>query len=151
MITKTFLLAGNAKFTISVPQQFQTGGMAARYTFRIKRSEPTAQFPKPAWFVSLLTGPDNETSYTYLGKLGEFTGQVVTTQKSRYTQDSNPVRLLNKVLVRVWCDDHQAFEQYGFQIRHEGKCGRCGRTLTVPESIDVGIGPECQEIMGIAS
>lgn len=26
---------------------------------------------------------------------------------------------------------------------HEGQCGRCGRELTVPESIKSGIGPEC--------
>ena len=26
---------------------------------------------------------------------------------------------------------------------HEGRCGRCGRKLTVPESIEAGYGPEC--------
>ena len=31
----------------------------------------------------------------------------------------------------------------GFEFWHEGKCGRCGRKLTVPESIEAGIGPEC--------
>jgi len=28
-------------------------------------------------------------------------------------------------------------------VFHEGACGRCGRTLTVPESIASGFGPEC--------
>jgi hypothetical protein len=28
-------------------------------------------------------------------------------------------------------------------VHHEGRCGRCGRTLTVPESIESGFGPEC--------
>lgn len=27
---------------------------------------------------------------------------------------------------------------------HEGKCGRCGRALTDPESIKLGIGPKCR-------
>jgi hypothetical protein len=31
----------------------------------------------------------------------------------------------------------------GYKIQHEGKCCRCGRTLTTPESIERGIGPEC--------
>ena len=31
------------------------------------------------------------------------------------------------------------------EIWHEGKCGRCGRSLTVPESIAAGIGPVCAE------
>lgn len=29
------------------------------------------------------------------------------------------------------------------QIEHEGQCMRCGRKLTNPESINIGIGPEC--------
>lgn len=29
------------------------------------------------------------------------------------------------------------------ELYHEGICCKCGRTLTVPESIDTGIGPKC--------
>jgi hypothetical protein len=29
------------------------------------------------------------------------------------------------------------------EVWHEGRCGRCGRRLTVPESIESGLGPEC--------
>lgn len=32
---------------------------------------------------------------------------------------------------------------------HEGVCGRCGRRLTVPESIEMGFGPDCLEKMGL--
>ena len=28
-------------------------------------------------------------------------------------------------------------------VFHDGKCGRCGRKLTVPESIQSGLGPVC--------
>jgi len=28
-------------------------------------------------------------------------------------------------------------------VHHEGRCGRCNRKLTVPESIENGLGPEC--------
>ena len=31
----------------------------------------------------------------------------------------------------------------GFEFWHEGRCCRCGKRLTVPESIQGGIGPEC--------
>ncbi len=38
------------------------------------------------------------------------------------------------------------------EVRHEGSCGRCGRKLTVPASIDAGIGPECAgKLGGLAS
>jgi len=29
------------------------------------------------------------------------------------------------------------------QVYHEGRCGRCGRKLTTPASIEAGFGPEC--------
>ena len=29
------------------------------------------------------------------------------------------------------------------EIWHEGKCGKCGRPLTVPSSIENGLGPSC--------
>jgi hypothetical protein len=32
-----------------------------------------------------------------------------------------------------------------FEVWHEGKCGKCGRALTVPSSILTGIGPECSK------
>jgi hypothetical protein len=34
---------------------------------------------------------------------------------------------------------------YELQAQHENHCGRCGRQLTHPESIDRGVGPECQK------
>lgn len=37
------------------------------------------------------------------------------------------------------------------EVWHEGRCGRCARRLTVPESILIGIGPECAEIMGLGA
>ena len=37
------------------------------------------------------------------------------------------------------------------EIRHEGSCGRCGRPLTVPSSIDRGIGPDCAALMCVAA
>lgn len=33
----------------------------------------------------------------------------------------------------------------GYEIRHAGRCCRCGRTLTVPTSIDMGLGPVCAD------
>lgn len=33
------------------------------------------------------------------------------------------------------------------EVWHEGSCGRCGRKLTVPSSIETGLGPECAELV----
>jgi hypothetical protein len=35
------------------------------------------------------------------------------------------------------------------EVRHAGKCGRCAKKLTTPQSVDTGIGPECAKLMGI--
>lgn len=138
-ISKQFVLAGSAIFTIETPER--------HYTFLVDKVEPTANFPKPAWFVKLLTGPDNTGDYTYLGKLDDFTGQLILTGKSALPADAFPVRLLNRVLARVWTGDHKAYMAHGYRTHHEGRCGKCGRRLTVPASINSGIGPECAKQM----
>jgi hypothetical protein len=35
------------------------------------------------------------------------------------------------------------------EVEHSGHCGRCGRLLTVPSSVQSGLGPECQSKMGL--
>ena len=140
-ISKQFVLAGSAIFTIQCPGD-------RHYTFRVDKTEPTDKFPNPAWFVKLLTGPDNGEDYTYLGRLDDFTGQTKTTAKSRSYEGSLPLRLLNRVLARVWTGDHKAYMDHGYRTHHEGRCGRCGRRLTVPASINSGIGPECAKHVG---
>jgi len=90
------------------------------------------------FFGALLTGSDNEHNYTYMGLVN---GEAVrVTKASKYAQDSKPVAVLAWALAVV---NGKRNLPEGYAIRHEGRCGRCGRTLTVPESIDSGLGPEC--------
>lgn len=144
MLTKTFVCAGNATFSVKCPD-------GQHYTYRVRRTEPTAKYPNPAYFVSLLTGPDNTADYTYLGRLDDFTGSVTTTAKSKLPADSFPIRLLNRVLLRVWGDQQYLITEAGYSLHNEGRCGRCGRTLTVPSSVDAGIGPDCAKMMGLVA
>jgi hypothetical protein len=37
------------------------------------------------------------------------------------------------------------------EIWHEGRCGRCSRKLTVPESLKSGFGPECAGKVGFSA
>ncbi len=146
MVTREFVAAGNAIFTVECP----AGAPKAHYTFKVRRKDATERWPE-AYFVSLLTGPDNTESYTYLGMLNPTCGEVVLTRKSPYGPETYVVRLLRRVLARVWADEAAAVEAAGFRLHHEGRCGRCGRHLTVPESIENGIGPECAQIMAGAA
>jgi hypothetical protein len=137
MLTKEFVLAGRAIFTVANP----TG---THYTFRVSHKEASAQWPE-TWFVSLLTGSDNENDYTYLGLLRpDIT--VKLTAKSKYKPDTLPVKVLNWALGLIRTGGELP---PGYSIHHEGRCCRCGRTLTVPSSIESGIGPECAKLMGL--
>lgn len=133
-----FFTGGKAIFTVSSPER--------HYTFKIQKPKNTGNrvFRKDMYFVYLLTGPDNTSSYTYIGMYipGNLSNPLILTAKSRVEEGSKPVRAFNWA-VRLISSKKTAPE--GYTIQHEGCCCRCGRTLTTPESIERGIGPECWE------
>lgn len=133
MLTKDFITAGRAIFTV---QSGRTGG---HITYRVSKKEGNGKYPT-AWFVSVLTGPENTRNYTFLGLLCPETGRVRLTRKSGFQEDSQPTRVLRWALRIVWSNG--SFPD-GYSLHHEGRCGKCGRVLTVPESCSIGIGPEC--------
>jgi hypothetical protein len=134
-VSKAFLLAGNAHFTVSNP----TG---TRFTYRIVKVEPDEGSPykTPAWFASVLTGPDNERHYTYLGMIQPDALVLRLTKGSKRGPDDLAVKVLIWALYVV--SEGKPIRE-GYAIHHEGKCGRCGRLLTVPSSVILGLGPEC--------
>jgi hypothetical protein len=138
----SFLLGGNATMT------FQSEKTGARYTFK-----HTVSDDKKLRFVSVLSGPDNTSDYTYVGILVESVSGddlklgVKLTRKSAFATDSTPVKAHRYVV-----DALQAGQMpKGVSVWHEGRCGRCGRVLTVPTSLSSGFGPECVKKMGVAA
>jgi len=123
-----FVLAGNAKVTIENPA---TG---VRFTYKIRRRD-NADGSKTPWFVSVLRGSDNTSDYSYIGfiKAGQF---VWGGKKARAGKDAPSVRAFDWFFRHL--DDPRPANVY-----HSGCCGRCGRELTVPESIETGLGPVC--------
>ena len=130
MINKEFALAGKAIFTIENPE-------GKYYTFKIVRKDANAQY-RITWFVNLLTGPDNTSDYAYIGKLNPITGEMIA------KSDSTPTKVAKWALQIIY--GHKQLPP-GYKIHHEGKCCRCGRTLTTPESCEAGIGPECAKML----
>jgi hypothetical protein len=132
-----FMLAGNATMT------FVSTKTGVRYTYRIKMADKQPMGPQsPAYFVSLLSGPDNNSDYTYLGMI-RMTSQdlprFTLTRASKMNEASTPVKAFRYVLNAL----ASASMPVGVEVWHEGRCGRCGRKLTVPSSIAAGIGPDC--------
>ncbi len=143
-ISKEFVLAGKSIFTLEIPDSFRNDHCTKpHYTFRVQKKAANEQYPE-TYFVQILSGTDNTYNYSYLGILNKETGEVFTTTKSKFDKESWVVKLLNRSLARVWDGDSEVLEQFGFKLHHEGRCGRCGRVLTVPESCATGIGPECR-------
>lgn len=131
---RAFVLGGKAIFTLA--------GQSTRYTYRVNRSDPKpgSRYTSEAYFVSLLTGPDNLQDYTYLGMLIPATGIVGLTRASKYTADSTPVQAINWAFRHIWAGRTLPAPATFY---HVGRCGRCGRALTVPSSVESGFGPEC--------
>lgn len=128
---KQFALAGNARFTL-VSKRTQT-----RFTFRVRR--PAEDRP---WFVSLLTGSDNENSYTFFGTIFP-DGSFRHSRKARISALAPSVAGFDWFWKHVRSADALDLLPAQVDVHHEGRCGRCGRTLTVPQSIESGFGPEC--------
>lgn len=130
-LAREFILAGNAIFTL---RSRKTG---AHYTYRVRKLTD-----KELWFSSVLTAPNE---YTYMGVIeGE---QFRLTKKSSYTEDTLPVRGLRYALRGVFSGTVPG----DLDIMHEGRCGRCCRPLTRPDSIERGLGPECAGIIDRAA
>ncbi len=143
---KQFILAGNAYFTVD-------NGKGEHFTYRVSKPDdnPTSAI-LDFYFVSVLTGPDNTKNYTYLGMLDGRDKDWLPNKTLRATKGSKikPEALSWKVfewaMKKVYSGE--PFPA-GYTLKHSNRCGRCGRMLTVPESIDSGIGPECASRMGI--
>jgi len=126
-----YIIGGHGKFTLV--------GKQARYTYKVSQAKGYQGDFGPL-FIQLLTGADNQNDYQYIG----------------YIPMSNPLELRAgrkgnakhpAFVALAWWLHHYgkgntaALEQAEFW--HEGTCCRCGRELTVPESIASGIGPVC--------
>jgi len=140
MLTKEFVLAGRALFTLDVPEEWrrrhhsEANPTRPHFTYKVTRK------PRSDWyFVSAREGSD----YAYLGTLDSQTGQVRIAKNSAFNEDEWAVRLIRRALPYVWAGNLTPLHEAGFDLHHEGKCGRCGRELTDPDSISRGLGPDC--------
>lgn len=132
MNDSAILLSGRATFTLE--------GKGLRWTFQVAKSKDEE---RPAFFAKMLTGSDNESDFTYLGMLDPATKHVRLTRASKMAADSVPVRAMDWAANLMLTGRTSDIERQGFRVLWASTCARCGRTLTVPSSIDSRLGPEC--------
>jgi hypothetical protein len=137
-----FLLAGNAVFTLENTRN------GARFTYKVQQcveedSATGQRVAKPLHVVKVLTGPDHTNDYQYFGHIKD--GHEYTYgRKARMSAEAPSV----KAFAWLW-DWLQASQPLPEQVlvSHEGRCGRCGRVLTTPESIRRSYGPDCWTLL----
>lgn len=103
-------------------------------TFEIKTQKQDANFAPGKRILSLLTGPNNESDYRGLGFVID--GKVILWKKNRTPHYWSLVKML-------LADNIESYESKGVKYYFEGRCIRCNRKLTTPESVESGIGPIC--------
>lgn len=131
-----FMMAGKAIVTLV---SARTGN---RFTYQITKSKDGA-----CHFVGLLVGSDNNSNYKYIGRISRavFWAGRKFPREGDIAKDAPSV----KAFAWAWQNLIRNTVPAELEIWHEGSCGRCGRRLTVPSSIEQGFGPECiNHVMG---
>ena len=131
--TIRFMLAGNAYVT------FQSRRTGNRFTYRVAvNDKPTSGTSAPSHFVSVLTGSDNTGDYDYLGCI--YREMAYAHGRKSVVAQNAPSAI---AFAWVWRTLTGGKMHPELAVYHEGRCGRCGRRLTTPESIEIGLGPKC--------
>jgi hypothetical protein len=129
-LLKTFVLGGKATFTL---ENTNTGN---HLTFKV--NQPKEDGPH---FVKVLTGPNNGSDYAFLGTIFS-DGNYRHGKKSTIGQDARSA----KTFTWFWGIINGGRELPAVvKFYHEGSCCRCGRPLTTPESVKLGMGPVCAD------
>jgi hypothetical protein len=118
-----FILAGKSVFT------FLNSQTENRFTYSVKKHKQDDIF-----FVSVLTGPD---IYQFIGSIKS--GSFKHSKKSTIASTSQSVKVFEFVFSKL----QSGTLSHIIEIWHHGRCGKCGKILTVPKSIQTGFGPEC--------
>lgn len=133
---RRFMQAGKATVTL---RSVRTG---TRFTYRLTLSDDGGCF-----FVGVLNGSDNENAYKYIGRIARD-----IFWKGRKVARAGDISLdapCMKAFDWAWTQIVRGSLPETLEIWHEGRCGRCARKLTVPESIATGFGPECAGKVGV--
>jgi hypothetical protein len=130
-----FISAGNAEFVI---EDTRTGRHSEYKVTKHKYFDDGNR----KWNVLLLCRDSSgDSGYAYLGYIekGMFHHHALY---SVYDEESDQFTSFDSCFLRVG----RGRELPDFiSFYHLGRCGRCGRKLTDPESINRGLGPKCAE------
>ncbi len=124
---RQFLTAGKATLTVLSKK---TG---SHLTFKVSKGKAEGS----PHFVSVMTGSDNETSFTFLGSI--FNGADYRHGfRSTISKEAPSAQAFEWLWKNI-----DAIPEEKAELLPATNCCRCGRKLTHPASVTDGIGPEC--------
>lgn len=119
-----YILGGKSIVTVLNPN---TGN---RFTYKVTKHKT-----ENIYFVSVLTNPDH---YTFIGTV--LINGFKHSNKSEISSGAPSVKVFNYIYDKLKTKNLPDF----IEIYHSGRCAKCCRTLTDPESIKIGFGPHCR-------
>ena len=142
-----YILGGEAIFS------FVSVATGKKFTYKCEQAEKwdiklNKKVKQERWFVSVLTGPDNNTNYTYAGTIDEKDNLgkwiIRTTKKSGMSSEADSFKAFVTVL-DILQSSVQRINAYREKllIYHDGTCSKCGRRLTDITSVAISAGPIC--------
>jgi hypothetical protein len=147
-----YIYAGHATITL----QFKVSDLHFTYKITVKKGDIEnnkraiaeglpQDVIEPVYFVKVLSGPNNETDYRmYLGSFRKTHGLKWSSTHSQVKQTANSFKAFSWFINAIQAvQNPMATMPTKLEVWHEDVCGRCGRKLTVPQSISDGFGPEC--------
>ena len=122
-------------------------------TLQVKTQKPDAKFAAGNRIAALLTGSDNETSYTGFGFVGENSVSIWRKRQTpayKYFAHILP-KAAQSLVGTEGIEVEGTFTAAGrdYRVQLSKRCLMCNRKLTTPESIERGIGPDCAKRVGI--
>ncbi len=120
-----YILGGKAFVT------FQNPSTGNRYTYKVVKHKVD-----DIYFVHVLTAPD---TYMFLGTIRNFVFRF--SQKSKISRDAKSHIVFDYVFHHLGMGTLNS----SIEIFHDGRCGKCGRQLTDPISVETGLGPYCRK------
>lgn len=127
------IMAGNATITL---KSLKTGN---HFTYKVQAPKKFNPEKTPVFHVSYMYGSSNESDFVYFGTIHKQGNGWIFNAKRHKGQVTQAFEFtVNNLLKGV--------KMPSLEVYHEGRCCRCGRKLTTPESIVSGIGPCCASI-----
>ena len=124
---KTYVLGGKSNFTV------ESTKVDKRFTFLVTKDKNN----NSRYMCGVMCGSDNTKDYRFLGwfykdEMELRTSTALTDIRYKFLKEF--LQLVHSNNIPPACKFYPS-----------GKCARCGRKLTTPESIERGFGPGCYE------